>query len=158
MKKRLFFRTWFYFRTGWSVYLTFFLSAINTLTVTYYLAIEKSEFFKDVFPSFTYYIFTAIIVGIPILICIGYIHYKKSDAIRAEADIGFEANPHMYRMLANTEIMIPAYLRISEILLKLSKNEKLSEDEVKEISEMQQSLTKHMEKKTIDKLGKLAKV
>lgn len=157
MKARLFFRTWFYFRTGWAVYFTFILSAVNTLTVTYYLAIEKATFLQQVFPSFLHYVITAIIVGIPTLICVGYIHYKRSGALRAEADIGFEANPHMYRMLANTEIILPIYLKISEILLKLSKNEKLTENEINEITEMQKNLSEHMKNKTLDNLKKVSK-
>ena len=157
MRKRLFFRTWFYFRTGWSVYFTFILSAVNTLTVTSYLAIERSDIIKGIFPSFTHYIITAILAGIPILICVGYIHYKRSDAIRAEADIGFEANPHMYRMLANTEIIMPVYLKMSEILLKLTNNEKMTESEIKEITDIQKELSAHMKNKTIDKLHKAKK-
>jgi hypothetical protein len=122
--------------------------------VTYYLAIEKAAFLQQVFPSFLHYVITAVITGIPILIIIGYIHYKRSGAIRAEADVGFEANPHMYRMLANTEVIMPVYLKISEILLKLSNNEKLTESEINEIKEMQKNLSEHMKNKTIDKLKK----
>ena len=35
------FRGWYYFRMGWSTYFAFMFAAINTLTVTFYLAIEK---------------------------------------------------------------------------------------------------------------------
>ena len=46
LKKNIGFRFWFYFRSGWSTYFAFLLAALNTLTVTYYLAIENldSEF------------------------------------------------------------------------------------------------------------------
>ena len=72
------FRAWFYFRQGWSTYFAFVFAAINTLTVTYYLAIENYPFLKSIFPSFEQYIIIVVIVGIPLLIGIGYAHYKKT--------------------------------------------------------------------------------
>ena len=158
MKKNLVFRAWFYFRQGFATYFAFILSAINTLTVTYYLAIEKTQYLQIIFPSFLHYIIIATSIGAPVLIGIGYIHYKKSGAVRAEADIGFEVNPHMYRMLSNSEAIFPLYLKMSEILLKLSKNEKLLDSEVKEITELQKNLSEHMKNSTIDKLRKSSKI
>ena len=69
-------------------------------------------------------------VAIPILIVIGYIHTKKSAAYKAEADIGFESNPHMRRMLINTEKILDVQLELSKLILKFSKNEKLTNDEI----------------------------
>ena len=158
MKKNLVFRAWFYFRQGFATYFAFILSAINTLTVTYYLAIEKAQYLQIIFPSFLHYIIIATSIGAPVLIGIGYIHYKKSGAVRAESDIGFEVNPHMYRMLSNSEAIFPLYLKMSEILLKLSKNEKLLDSEVKEITELQKNLSEHMKNNTIDKLRKSSKI
>ena len=80
------FRSWFYFRTGWSVYFAFIFAAINTLVVTYYLAIENIPILQQVFPTFTHYIIATILVGIPVLIGVGYIHFKKSQAFKAESD------------------------------------------------------------------------
>ena len=34
VKNNLGFRSWYYFRTGWSTYFAFILAALNTLTVT----------------------------------------------------------------------------------------------------------------------------
>ena len=158
MKTNFVFRAWFYFRQGFATYLAFILSAINTLTVTYYLAIEKAQFLQIFFPSFLHYVIIITVIGIPALISIGYIHFKKSGAIRAEADIGFEVNPHMYRILANTEAIMPLYLKMSQILLRFSKNEKLSDDEINEISELQKNLSEHIKNTTLDKLRKVSKV
>ena len=52
MGKNLGFRAWFYFRNGWSMYFAFMFAAINTLTVTYFLAIERVPFLTTIFPSF----------------------------------------------------------------------------------------------------------
>lgn len=70
MKRTLPFRAIFYFRTGWSLYFAFILAAINTLTVTYYLAIEKLPLLKDVFPTFGSYLMVAVVIGVPLLMAV----------------------------------------------------------------------------------------
>jgi hypothetical protein len=45
------FRAWFYFRNGWSMYFAFIFAAINTLTVTYYLAIDEIPFLLTIVSS-----------------------------------------------------------------------------------------------------------
>ena len=77
-KRNLGFRSWYYFRTGWSTYFAFILAAINTLTVTYFLAIENYPSLKTVFPSFEQYIIIIVSIGIPLLITVGYIHFNRS--------------------------------------------------------------------------------
>ena len=47
-----YFRYWYYFRIGWSQYLAYVIGAVNTLTVTYFLAIENYPVLSAVFPSF----------------------------------------------------------------------------------------------------------
>lgn len=147
MKRNLTFRAWYYFRMGWSTYFAFGFAAINTLTVTYYLAIEKAPILKDVFPSFIYYVLMLTFTGIPILIIVGYLHFKKSSAYKAEADISFESHPHLKRMLQNTEKMLPLYLKMSEMMIKISKNEKFSDKEIEEISLLQNELSIHIKKR-----------
>ena len=80
MKKSDFgYRVWYYFRNGWSIYFAFIFGAINTLVITYYLAIEKVPVLDSIFPSFGYYFLTAVMIGVPILTLIGWIHWKKSN-------------------------------------------------------------------------------
>ena len=149
MRKELPFRAWFYFRQGWAVYFAFILAAINTLTVTYYLAIERIPLLQTIFPTFLHYILILVSIGIPILVIIGYAHYKKTPAFKAEADIQVEANPHFRRILLNTEILLDCYLQTTELLLKLSKNEKLSDDEIKKLSMLQKNVGEHMKKRVV---------
>ena len=155
MNSRLFFRSWFYFRQGWSTYFAFIMAAINTLTVTYYLAIEKYPVLTDIFPSFFHYVVYAVLIGIPLLTFTGYAHYKKFAAYKAEADIGFEANPYFRRMLVNSEVLIPLHLKILELMIKISKNEKLSDTEIEELSILQKELKEHGNLKSTTKSGKL---
>lgn len=152
MKKNLAFRTWFYFRQGWSTYFAFIFAAINTLIVTYYLAIERLPALKEIFPSFAIYVIVVSVIGIPLLVAIGYVHMKRSGAYRTEADIGFESNPHFLRLLSNTEAILPLYLKMSQVLIKLSNNEKLSDIELNEIKEIQKQLNDYIKKSTLDTL------
>lgn len=146
VKNNLPFRAWFYFRQGWATYFAFVFAAINTLVVTYYLAIEKAPILKEVFPTFTVYIVIVVLIGIPTLIFIGYIHYKKSPAFKTESIISFESNPPLYRLLQNSEITLPICLQITTQLLKLSRNEKLTQEETEELVKLQRQLTDHINK------------
>ena len=149
MGKNLGFRGWFYFRQGWSVYFAFIFAAINTLTVTYFLAIENYSFLKEVFPSFIYYVITVSAVGIPCLVFIGYAHYKRTPSFKAEADIQLEANPHFRRTLINTELLLSMFLEISQLTMKLSNNEKLTDKELDQLSKLQQKLNEHINKRVV---------
>ena len=143
------FRAWFYFRNGWSLYFAFIFAAINTLTVTYYLAIEKVHYLLEVFPTFLHYTSITILIGIPLMVTIGYIHYKRSPAYRSEATIGFETNPFARRNLINSELNLELSLMILNILSKLSNSEKLNEDELNKIVESKNLLDDFINKRTI---------
>ncbi len=155
MNKRLPFRAWFYFRQGWTTYFAFVFAAINTLTVTYYLAIDQYSFLTAIFPSFIQYVLVFVIIGVPILITIGYLHWKKTSAYRSEADIWIESNPYMRRMLVNTEKILPLQIKLAEMLLKLSNNEKLTQVEITEISKIKNDLSDYSNLKTSDKRDQL---
>ena len=148
-QKNLFFRAWFYFRQGWSTYFAFIFAAINTLTVTYFLAIEEYPILNSLFPSFLIYVLIVVSMGIPILVLVGYGHFKRSNAFKAEADINIEANPHFRRILSNTELLFPILLKLLEINTKISNNEKLSEAELNELNSLKEILKDHMNKNTI---------
>ena len=88
-------------------------------------------------------------IGIPILILAGYLHYKKTSAFKAEADINIEANPHWRRMLINTDLLLSSYLKLIELIPKMTNQEKLSEDELKELSKLKESLKEQINKSTL---------
>ncbi len=102
--KNIGYRAWFYFRMGWSTYFAFILAAINTLTVTYFLAIENYSELMAVFPSFEIYIVIITSVGIPTLIFVGYSHYKKTNVFKSEVDILVESNPILRRTTVNADM------------------------------------------------------
>ena len=149
MEKNLGFRGWFYFRTGWATYFAFVVAAINALTVTFFLAIENYPSLSVIFPTFFHYIVIVVGIGVPILVLVGYVHFKKSKAFRAEADVLIETNPHIRRILQNTEVLLPSYLKLTEIIVKLSENKKLTDEELKEVSKLQNQLNNHINKREI---------
>ena len=140
MSKNTGFRGWFYFRQGWANYFTFIMAATNTLVVTYYLAIERYPFLVSIFPTFVQYVLVIVAIGIPLLVFVGYAHWKKTAARKAEVDIFYEVNPYIMRVLVNTELMLKLNLKLSKLLVKSQKNETLSEDEIKELSDLQKEL------------------
>ena len=140
MSKSSGFRGWYYFRQGWSVYFAFIMAAINTLTVTYFLAIENYPVLQEVFPSFIHYIIIVGVIGVPLLITIGYVHYKRTMAFSAEADVIAEAHPYNYKLPPrgwNQQVNYPLYSLLTKFMLKLNNNEKLTEQEIKEIQDVQ---------------------
>ena len=149
MEKNLGFRGWFYFRTGWATYFAFVVAAINALTVTFFLAIEKYPLLSVIFPTFFHYVVIVVGVGVPVLILVGYVHFKRSKSFRAEADIQIETSPHIRRMLQNTEILLPIYLKLTELMVKLSENKKLTDKEFEEVSRLQQELHEHIDKREV---------
>ena len=149
MGKNLGFRGWFYFRTGWATYFAFVVAAINALTVTFFLAIENYPSLSVIFPTFFHYIVIVVGIGVPILVLVGYVHFKKSKSFRAEADVLIETNPHIRRILQNTEVLLPSYLKLTELMIKLSENKKLTDKELEEVSKLQNRLNKHIDKREI---------
>jgi hypothetical protein len=148
LKKNIGFRFWFYFRSGWSSYFAFMLAAMNTLTVTYYLAIEKYPLLQTIFPNFLQYILIVVSIGIPLLILVGYAHWKKTPAYRSEADIWMESNPYQARMLVNSEMLIQLNLKLVNLLIKQSKNESTTDDELNAVIKLQKEFTTHFETRT----------
>ena len=150
LKKNIGFRFWFYFRSGWSTYFAFLLAALNTLTVTYYLAIDKYPILQSIFPSFIQYVVILVSIGIPLLIIVGYAHWKRTPAYRSEADIWMESNPYQARMLVNSEMVLKINLKLLNLILKQTKNEFVSDDEINEIIILQKEFVKHTEERTFE--------
>ena len=144
------FRGWFYFRMGWSTYFAFILAALNTLTVTYYLAIDNYPILKQIFPSFELYIIILVSLGVPLLVLVGYVHFKRTAARKAEVDISYETDAYKARTLVNTEISMQLNLKLITLIMKLSKNEKIPDESYEEIKKLHAELSKF----TIDRTFK----
>ena len=148
MTDNLGFRSWFYFRMGWGTYFAFIFAAINTLTVTYYLAIERIPTLITIFPNFFQYILIISAIGVPLLIIVGYVHYKRTLAFKSEIDVTMESNPYQRRNIVNITLILESIMKTNQLLLKLSKNEKLSETEIGEINSKIDEISKFVNVRT----------
>ena len=142
------FRSWYYFRMGWGTYFAFIFAAINTLVVTYYLAIERVPALLTIFPNFLYYVLIISAIGVPLLIIVGYIHYKRTLAFKSEIDIVVESNPYQRRNIVNIHLILESIMQTNQLLLKLSKNEKLSETEIGEMNSKIDEISKFVKSRT----------
>jgi len=142
MKNSPSFRGWFYFRMGWATYFAFIFAAINTLTVTYFLAIERYPFLSTIFPNFFQYVIIVSAIGIPLLITVGYVHYKRTKAYKSEADVMVESNPYTRRNVVNITILVELTMKLNEMMFKIAKNEKLTSKEIEEIEKLQNDMKK----------------
>jgi len=136
------FRLWYYLRTGYQLYFAFVFAAINTMVITYFLAIERAPFLKEVFPSFAHYAVVLILIGLPVLIFTGFIHFKRIPAFKSEQEIAVESNPFIYKLPPGHAKVVayPWQLLLSKIILKIANNEKISEHEIKQMKELQKKM------------------
>ena len=88
---------------------------------------------KKIPNTFEIYIIIICSIGIPLLVAIGYAHYKRTKARKAEVDILTETNPYMIRVLVNSELTMRLNLKIMERLINTSKDGKVSQKELEEL-------------------------
>ena len=149
MVKNTSFRAWYYFRMGWATYFAFVFAAINTLTVTYFLAIENYPSLQAIFPSFIHYTVIIVLIGVPLLILIGYIHFKRTPSYRSEAAVNFESNPFVRRTLINSELTLKINQELISLLLKMQKGEKIDDNILEQVQKTQTEINTFVEKRTI---------
>ena len=140
--KRNTFKTFFYFRIGYAIYLAFLIGIINFLTTSYFLAIKKIPEIISIFPTFEIYIITVISIGIPLVTLVGWLHFKRVGTYSAEAAIQQQAAPYnfMYQPGYNKEVFGPAYLEILKMNKKKLTGEKLSESDHEKIKDLEKKL------------------
>jgi hypothetical protein len=136
-------RLWYYFRVGYSTYLSFLLGVVNTLTVLYYLLIKNVPALQVVFSHFYIFVLPAVFMGFPLAVIVGWLHLKGSLAYSSEADISVEASPYAYKLTPGIqkEVIGPLCLRILDLMAKISKDRDLltHEDEA-EINDIEKKL------------------
>ena len=140
MKKNTGFRAWFYFRQGWTTYFAFIFAALNTMVVTYYLAIENIPVLKIVFPSFYAYLIIVISIGIPLLIFVGYAHQKKTASFKTEADIYYESDPHALRTYNDVHLILKLNLSLINSLILDYKTNNTSNEKMDELIKFKEEI------------------
>ena len=113
--RRLLLRSWFYFRFGYSTYLSLPTSLIAYASSVYYLAVRNVPFLMKIFPYFYVFIVVALVVMPPVSVVLAWMHFKKafSPMFRAELDVGVESNP--YAMTIVMPVNLPLFEAVSNI-------------------------------------------
>ncbi len=75
-------------------------------------------------------------IGIPLLVLVGFVHFKRSRSFKSEVDILVESNPYQKRNTVNSELNLRLNLKIVSMMLKVSRKENLSEAEIQEITKI----------------------
>ena len=78
-------------------------------------------------------------IGIPLLVAIGYAHYKRTKARKAEVDILVETNPYIMRTLVNTDLVLILTLKLAEII-KNSNDDSIPKELLDELTKLQDEL------------------
>ena len=141
-KRSIPFRSWFYFRTGYAEYYVFILGVLNTLTITFYLAVDNYPELGQIFPTFTSYVVIVSVVGFPLMILFGYMHMRRSSAYRSEVEVSIEANPYMYKLPPgiHREVLAPFFYETLGVLKKADAGEELSPEEIQSIKNLDKKL------------------
>jgi hypothetical protein len=143
LRSELPFRAWYYFRIGYNTYLLFPVSYVSTLVTVYYLAIKNIPELQYFFSRFILFTVVATLAAVPVAVTIGWLHVKKSKAMRSEFDISMEANPYNYKLPPgwNQEVLMPL---LNEVLKGirdvLSKEGMMDASRAKHFDEIQQKL------------------
>ncbi len=123
-------RSFYYFRTGYGIYLSLPLTMISLCTTVYYLAIKNMPILQSLFPGMLEFGVTLILVVYPIGVLAGWFHFKKAPFYRIEQAINVESNPYSQTKLA--PVMIPLW----ELLYDLGKRENLDEKILEDVAKI----------------------
>lgn len=140
--RRRSFKGFYYFRMGYSTYFAMIVGTINILTTTYFLAAKKIPFIVHVFPTFLSYVLFLAVIGTPLIILFGWLHYKRIGTYAAEANIVTESSPYSYKLPPGyaKEVFGPAYVAILKLAVKKTQGETLSEEEIESIKKIEDQL------------------
>ena len=141
-KQRQVLRIYHFFRVGYMVYMALAIGGINLLTTTYFLAINDIPALKVVFPTFEAYVGAILVVGIPAIVLLGWLHYKKIGVFSADVSVYTQNSIDNYRLVPGhqREVFGPAYLTILRIMAKRTNSERLSDEDLEDIDRLQGKL------------------
>lgn len=105
-------RRWQEFRWGHSTYLTFFISFLNFILITYRFLIDYVPFLKSLFPRLSIYTACTLLVYIPLAVAIGHIHRKRQ--LKITLAMTTEQDPYIMEILNRVR-------KIEELLEKVER-------------------------------------
>ncbi len=131
------YRLWYYFRVGYSTYLSLPISFIGFLTIVYATIIQPLNSNGPLsYLASSVLVFLATIAALvtPLAILAGFLHLKFTGAWPSELDITVEANPYNYKAIPGKEkdARIPYELMTLQLLRRIAEREGIiSSEELK---------------------------
>ena len=89
-------RRWFDFRMGHNIYLSFLLSFMNFLLISYTFLVSQIPFLNELFPGILEFAVVGALVYVPTSVAIGHFHNKKQ--LGTDLLIQAEKNPYFERI------------------------------------------------------------
>ncbi len=136
---KLLFRSWFYFRTGYSLYLAFLIGFASNLVVLFRLGVADNKYLAPLFPSLTIFTIIGLLVAVPVGILTGLYHMKRSGAYAADASVALEANPYVYKLVPGKEqeVFLPLWVLTVKGLAKvLEQQQTMTAEERREMENL----------------------
>lgn len=137
--RKALFRAWFYFRTGYNLYLAFLIGFASNIVVLYRLGVTDNKYLAPLFPSLTLFTILGLVVAIPVGILAGLYHMKRTGAFAADASVATEANPYVYKVVPGKEreVFLPLWILTVRGLAKMLDQQKtMTSGERKELEDL----------------------
>jgi hypothetical protein len=140
--KKLIFRSWFYFRTGYNTYIAFFIGFASNIIVIYRLGIEPNATVGQYFHSLILFALLALVILVPVSISVGLYHMKRTGAFAADASVSTESNPYIYKLIPGKEreVFLPLWVQTVKSLAKVLEQQQAMT--AQERIELQETLNK----------------
>ncbi len=118
---KLLFRGWFYFRTGYGLYLAFLIGFASNLVVLFKLGVADNKYLSYFFPTLTVFTIVGLLVAVPLAVFAGLYHMKRTGAYAADASVSLEANPYVYKLVPGKEqeVFLPLWVLTVKGLAKV---------------------------------------
>jgi hypothetical protein len=87
-------------------------------------------------------------IGIPMLVTVGYIHFKRTHAFKSEIDVLIESNPYQKRNTVNGEINLKLNLKVISMLTKISRKEPISEKDLQDLEKLYEKISTFLDNRT----------
>ena len=110
--------------------------------LTYYLAIGENQNLEFLFPNFSSYVIFSLIIGLPTLSLVGYVHLKKSKAYSSDQDVVVESYPYNYKLPPGIykECLAPMYLELLRLGVKSLEEKDVNDEELQRLVDLEKKL------------------
>jgi hypothetical protein len=137
--RKALFRAWFYFRTGYNLYLAFLIGFASNIVVLYRLGVTDNKYLAPLFPSLTLFTIVGLVFAVPVGILAGLYHMKRTGAFAADASVSMESNPYIYKLVPGKEkeVFLPLWILTARALAKVLDTQKtFTSEEKRELEDL----------------------